>query len=101
MNEGPRRLDEVLDGLIGRSPLRPGLERQQALESWKDVVGPEIARHSRAEAIHDGVLRVRVESSVWAQELVLLRSQILKGFAERLGPGEVREIRFHSGSEIL
>ena len=101
MTQDPRALGDLLASVLGRSPLRAGLERQRALDCWPDVVGEETARHTRAVSIHDGVLRVQVESSVWAQELVLLRGRILEGFAERLGPGEVREIRFHSGTQIL
>ena len=101
MSDQPRRLGELLGEWMESTPLRSGLERQQALEAWPDVVGPEIARHTRAVSIHDGILRIHVESSVWAQELVLLRPQIVQGFADRLGPDEIREIRFHSGSEIL
>jgi len=101
MSEAPKHLNDLLRSALGKSPLRHGLQRQQALECWPDVVGHEIANHTRAVSIHEGVLRVQVESAVWAQELVLLRNQILSGFAERLGPGEVREIRFHSGTQIL
>ena len=101
MSRPPRSLADLLGNVLGRSPLRPGLERQRALECWPEVVGEEIARHTRAVSIHEGVLRVQVESSVWGQELVLLRSRILEGFAQRLGPGEVREIRFHSGTSTL
>ena len=101
MNDRTRRLGDLVDRFVETSPLRAGLEQQRALEAWPEVVGQEIARHSRAVSIHDGVLRVQVESSVWAQELVLLRPRIVEQFASRLGPGEIREIRFHSGSEIL
>lgn len=101
MSEHPKALADLLKDVLGRSPLRDGLERQRALDCWPDVVGEEIARHTKAVSIHDGVLRIQVESAVWAQELVLLRPQILDGFAERIGAREVREIRFHSGTQIL
>lgn len=101
MSEAPKQLSDLLRSALEKSPLRHGLQRQQALECWPDVVGDEIAKHTRAVSIHEGVLRIQVESAVWAQELVLLRPQIISGFAQRLGPGEVREIRFHSGTQIL
>jgi predicted nucleic acid-binding Zn ribbon protein len=64
---------------------------------WSDVVGKEIARHATAVALEDGVLLVRVDGSVWAQELSLLKTQIKEAFEKRLGAGSVRDIRFHSG----
>ena len=97
MKDGPRRLDDVLKGLLKQSPLNDGLERQEVLSCWPEVVGTEIARHSRAVSLQDGLLLVQVDGSVWAQELALLRNRIVSAFAERLGDGAVREIRFHSG----
>lgn len=97
MNDAPRRLDSVLQEYLKDSPLAEGLEQQSALTAWPEIVGPEIARHSRAESVQDGILRVRVESSVWAQELSLLERRILGEFDRRLGKGSVREVRFHSG----
>ena len=101
MSRGPEPLQNVLRKVLGDSPLREGLERQKTLECWPEVVGQEIARHSRAVSINEGTLLVRVDGSVWAQELALLRNQIIAAFTERLGEGAVREIRFHSGREIL
>lgn len=94
----PQLLGELLRGFLRGTPLQEGLERQGALAAWPEIVGRDIAAHSMAEALQDGVLRVRVESSVWAQELALLERQIIRAFDERMGKGSVREIRFHSGS---
>jgi predicted nucleic acid-binding Zn ribbon protein len=93
----PEPLGKLLQEFLRGTPLAEGLERQGALVAWPEIVGPKIARHSWAEALQDGVLRVRVESSVWAQELALLERQIVSAFDARMGKGSVREIRFHSG----
>ncbi len=93
----PQPLGKVLENFLRGSALQEGLERQGALTAWPEIVGPEIAAHSWAEALQDGVLRVRVESSVWAQELAMLERRIIAEFESRMGQGSVREIRFHSG----
>ena len=98
MSDEPRRLDSLLKDVLKSSPLAEGLERQSALTAWPDIVGPEIARHSRAESVQDGILRIRVDSSVWAQELALHERRIVREFEDRLGEGSVREIRFYSGA---
>ena len=89
-----QRLDVLLKQVIGDSPLRPGLTRQEALSSWAEIVGAEIARHSEAVALEDGVLLVRTEGSVWAQELSLLKPRIQESLNARLGEDSVKEIRF-------
>jgi len=93
----PELLGNLLEQFLYGTPLQEGLERQGALAAWPEIVGSDIASHSVAEALQDGVLRVRVESSVWAQELALLERQIIRAFDERMGMGSVRAIRFHSG----
>jgi predicted nucleic acid-binding Zn ribbon protein len=92
-----QRLDELLHRFLKESPLRRGLDEQDVLASWPEIVGPEIARHSEAIALKDGVLWVRAEGSVWAQELSLLKPRIQQRLEEKLGAGSVRDVRFHTG----
>ena len=96
--KGIRRLDEILNGVVKESPLAPGLLLQSALEGWTEIVGEQIARHSRALSLNDGVLMVQVDGSVWAQELSLLSPEIQERFNRRLGSTAVREIRFRSAA---
>jgi predicted nucleic acid-binding Zn ribbon protein len=91
------RIGELLHRALRGSPLAEGIQRQQALEIWPDVVGAAIAAHSEAVSLDHGVLCVRVDGSVWAQELTMLQAQIKAAFAERLGDGAVTNIRFTSG----
>ena len=99
MTSQPRRIDSLLAEALRGTKLAEGLERQGALTAWPQIVGAQVAQHSRAEALEDGILWVRVDSSVWAQELSLLERTIIRAFTERLGEGSVREIRFHSGRD--
>lgn len=95
MNDSSRIAD-LLQRFLRHSPLAEGLERQQALEIWPEVVGEGIAAHSEAISLEGGVLHVRVDGSVWAQELTMLQTEIKAGFARRLGKGSVTDIRFTS-----
>jgi len=92
------RIGDLLNRFLRNGPLSEGLARQQALEIWPEVVGKQIAAHSEAISLEGGVLHVRVEGSVWAQELTMLQSQIKAGFARRLGEGAVNAIRFTSST---
>jgi predicted nucleic acid-binding Zn ribbon protein len=90
------RIGDLLQRFLRHGPLSEGLKRQQALEIWPEVVGDVIAAHSEAISLEGGVLHVRVDGSVWAQELSMLQAQIKAGFARRLGDGAVTGIRFTS-----
>ncbi len=98
MKDDSRPLRSVLDALLQGSPLQEGIQRQSAIELWPEIVGPEIARHSRAVSLDRGVLRVVVEGSVWANELQLLSPKILTAFRAQIGDDAIERIRFDSGS---
>jgi predicted nucleic acid-binding Zn ribbon protein len=91
-------LADVLQRVTGEGGLARGLREQAVLQGWPQIVGAVNARHSRALGFKDGVLWIQTESSVWAQELSLLRPQIQKALERSLGEGSVREIRFRTGT---
>jgi len=63
--------------------------------TWKQTFGERIAARSEPEQLRDGILTLRVVSSVWAQELSLLSATII----ERLTPlgYVVRSVRCRVG----
>jgi predicted nucleic acid-binding Zn ribbon protein len=91
-------LADVLRRVTTEGPLAKGLREQEILQHWDRFVGALNARHSQALGLRDGVLWVAAESSVWAQELTLLRPHIQAALERELGAGCVREIRFHTGT---
>ena len=67
---------------------------QQALAKWREVVGPQIAASSKADAIRDGVLFVTCKSSMWSSELSLHRQDITKRLNAAVGREIITDIRF-------
>jgi hypothetical protein len=51
--------------------------------TWTEVVGERVAARTLPRSLRDGVLTIIVESPVWAQELSLLSTEILRRLAER------------------
>lgn len=87
---------EPLGSVVGNLLHGLGLDRRlaeyRAVQIWEAAVGPGIAVHARATAIQDGVLFVAVDSSVWMQELGLLRQGIVARLNEQIGTPLVRRI---------
>jgi len=83
-------LGRVLSGL--------GLSREvagwQAVAAWPRLVGPRIARHTRAVSFRDGTLHVEVEGSAWMQELGYLSRDLVRRINLELGTDDIRELRF-------
>ncbi len=64
---------------------------------WKELVGKAGFEHSRPLRIHKTVLTVRVDTSVWLQEFVMKKRQLLKGLKRALGKDRISEIHFRIG----
>jgi hypothetical protein len=71
-----------------RDPIPPVL--------WRDAVGARIAERALPITLENGVLLLRVPSSVWANELSLLSDEVRARLAER--GVSVRELRFRVGA---
>ena len=71
----PRPLASALAQLTGA--LAPASTLARVQEVWEGAVGPAIAASARPTAERDGVLTVKCEAAVWAQELDLMADQAL------------------------
>jgi predicted nucleic acid-binding Zn ribbon protein len=85
----PRILDD-----LGLGAARIAMRAQQA---WPALVGAEAAGHSSPEGLRGATLEVRVDASVWGQQLQLRSAEILRGLRERLGSEAPTELRFRVG----
>ncbi len=87
-------LGQAVEEWLARSGLARRLDVSQVVDRWAEVVGPQIAAVTRAEAVNnDGTLWVRVASSGWANELNLMAPRIL-GKLNEGRRGQIREIRW-------
>ena len=105
-----RRRKGKLRGLAAELPRilsELGMEdAQRALamgECWEAAVGPDVARHAQPLGLQGNVLEVRVDASVWAQQLQLQRPGILEALARALPEGEKppEDLRFRVGRAEL
>jgi predicted nucleic acid-binding Zn ribbon protein len=87
-------IGQAVEEWLARSGLARRLDVSQVVDRWAEVVGPQIAAVTRAEAVNsDGTLWVRVASSAWANELSLMAPRIL-GKLNQGRRGQIREIRW-------
>ena len=84
-------------GMIVRQFLREeGLEtpynEYRLIESWPEVMGPGIARHTTDLQIRNRVLFVRLSSSVIRSELMMARSLLVRRLNEHVGAQVIEKI---------
>ena len=77
----PRSDLTSIDGILANVLARTGLERKvqqyKFIRHWEMIVGKHLASISQPEAIYNRILVIQVSSSVWAQEMAFLKSEIL------------------------
>jgi hypothetical protein len=90
----PESLESILDraGENRFARVRPPI----AGHVWRDAVGARIAERARPVALSDGILVLRVPTSVWAHELSLLADEVCARLSER--GVAARALRFHVGA---
>ena len=93
----PVPLSDALTSYFKQSGLTKRVQQAGIIEEWAELVGSQIARVTEPDSITpDGVLRVRVATSAWANELSLMSPRILA----RLNAGRsgrVKQIRWVPG----
>ncbi len=90
----PHGLGEVIEGLAAKMGWTSPLARSELLASWPELVGAETAEHSSPAGIEEGVLTVRCDSTAWATQLRLMRSQITTAIAQRYPAAGIESVRF-------
>jgi predicted nucleic acid-binding Zn ribbon protein len=84
----------LLPDVLRQLGLEQELDGWRAVREWDQVVGPRLARHTRAVGFRDGTLQVEVEGSSWMHELGFLKRELVERIHRHLGSDRVRDVRF-------
>jgi predicted nucleic acid-binding Zn ribbon protein len=93
----PRPLAYALESFTATLAPPTTLARVQGV--WTDVVGEALAEECRPVSERDGAIVVACRSSVWAQELAMMESDLVERLNGALGGAAVAELRFRVGSQ--
>lgn len=87
------RIGGPLKELLQKLRLDQPMSGWKAVEAWSEVVGPKVARHSRAVSFRDGILIVEVENPAWMTELTYLKRRLVNDLNRRLGSSVITEVK--------
>ncbi|GII80452.1 UPF0232 protein [Sphaerisporangium rufum] len=59
---------------------------------WREIVGPDLAAHTKPESFTEGEVVVTADSTAWATQVRLLASTLVRRLNEELGDGTVRRV---------
>ena len=88
----------LLQQTLGKHRLARGVGRARAILAWPGVVGPELARLTRARSQSGTVLYVEARDHVLANFLTMQRPMFLERLQKALGDESVTELRFTVGT---
>jgi len=86
-----------VDEVLTRYRLDTEYHTQRVLLLWETVVGPRVAKISRAEKVTNGTLWVSVASPPVSQELSFFKGQYMDRLNASAGESVVQQIRFIPG----
>jgi predicted nucleic acid-binding Zn ribbon protein len=90
----PATLGDMLSGLTKTMGWEAQLSQSELIAAWQEIAGPETAAHSEPTGVEDGLLRVKCDSTAWATQLRLMRTEILTRIAQRFPEADIQNIAF-------
>lgn len=90
----PKGLGEIVDNLTMKLGWNSPLAQSELLASWAELVGEETAERSTPVSIEDGVLTVACDSTAWATQLRMMRTELLTVIAQKYPDAGITSIRF-------
>lgn len=90
--DDPQPLDTAVTGLLSARGWHPRAAVATIFAKWPEMVGPQLAAHTKPESFDEGELTIAADSDAWATQVRLLAPQLLKRLADE-GAGAVTRIR--------
>jgi predicted nucleic acid-binding Zn ribbon protein len=92
-------IDEILKRWMKQNHVARRVSDKAIFVRWKEIVGDEIASHTRVVDLDHGELIIEVDSSPLLNELsTYYRSEILESLRQAEGIQKVHKLRFRAGS---
>ena len=90
--EEDQSLRSVLRKFISKNKLQKGIDRVDAREAWKKLMGNGVNNYTTAVELRNETLFVSLSSSVLREELSLGKSKIISMLNDELGREVIKKI---------
>src|SRR5437870_1492224 len=90
-------LPDLIAGMIKTHGFQSRMVEFSLQQQWGAIVGPHIAGHTYPESIRHRKLFLLAETSVWLQQLLFLKSEILAKITEVMGEDVLTDIVLRVG----
>ncbi len=93
------RIGDVLPAVLRDLGLQAKFNERRVVDKWATVVGPELARRSRALRCDGGTLLVLVDHGAWMQEMHFIEKDLLAKLRAACPGVNLARIRFTGRDE--
>jgi predicted nucleic acid-binding Zn ribbon protein len=91
--DDPQPLASAIGGLLDTEGWQQRAAMGSVFGRWAEIVGADLAAHTRPDSFADGELAVTADSTAWATQVRLLATVLVKRLNTELGDGSVRRVR--------
>jgi predicted nucleic acid-binding Zn ribbon protein len=91
--EDPEALNAAIEGLIDARGWRLAAAAGSVFGRWEQIVGPELAAHTRPDGFTGGELTVTADSTAWATQVRLLAAALVRRVNAELGVDAVKRVK--------
>jgi len=91
--EDPQPLASAIGGLLDTEGWQQRAAMGSVFGRWAEIVGADLAAHTRPDSFADGELAVTADSTAWATQVRLLAAVLVKRLNAELGDGSVRRVK--------
>ncbi len=91
--DDPQPLNSAIDGLLDQQGWRLAAATGSVFARWAQIVGPDLAAHTRPDGLSGGELTVIADSTAWATQVRLLAAQLVRRLNAELGDGTVLRVK--------
>ena len=89
-----RHIKDILGQYLVKSKISSGYQSDKILKIWKNKMGPNIAQQTKYFRLYDGVLTIKIESSVLKFELFQNIEQIKAMLNDEIGSDLITKVKF-------
>ena len=91
--EDPQPLNAAIQGLLRDQGWQAAAAVGSVFGRWPQIVGADLAAHTRPDRLTDGELLVIADSTAWATQVRLLSGTLIRRLNSELGSGTVTRVR--------
>jgi predicted nucleic acid-binding Zn ribbon protein len=96
--DDPQPLGTAIGGLLSDHGWKQRAAVGAVFGNWADIVGADLAAHTRPDGFADGELTIAADSTAWATQVRLLASMLVRRLNAELGDNTVRRVKVRGPS---